>query len=106
MKTNNLRRLLALVTMALMIIGSIDAKTRKGEKYLKDGKSAEDRQRWDEALELYEKAQATDPSNAAYMKTEPRLAPPHSMPASGTWLVSRRPSAMLRLAKNFVNRAS
>ncbi len=67
MKTNNLGRLLAILAVFALAVGPVDARTRKGDKFLKDGKAAEYRQRWDEALDLYEKALASDPSDSAYM---------------------------------------
>lgn len=42
------------------------AKTRKGEKLLKEGEKAESAQEWDKALSFYEQALATDFSDAAY----------------------------------------
>jgi general secretion pathway protein D len=67
MRTNNLRRLLAILAMALAMVGAADAKNRKGDKYLKEGKAAEAREQWDEALAFYEKALATDPSDPEYL---------------------------------------
>ncbi len=42
------------------------AKTRKGEKLLKEGEKAEAAEEWDKALGLYEQALATDFSDPAY----------------------------------------
>ena len=67
MRTNNLRRLLAILAMALAMGGAAGAKNRRGDKYLKEGKAAEGRQQWDDALALYEKALATDPSDPGYI---------------------------------------
>ena len=67
MKTNNLRRLTVLLAMAIAMAGSIQARTKKGDKYLKDALAFEGRRQWDEALDLYEKALATDPSDTGYM---------------------------------------
>src|SRR3974390_1441357 len=68
MKTNKLRRLWALGAMAgmvLLLAGYLEAK--KGDKFEKEGKEAAARQDWDSALALYEKALATEPSNALYL---------------------------------------
>lgn len=67
MRINDLSRLLVVLAMALAMVGPLGAKTRKGDKFLKEGKAAEARQQWDEALDLYEKAAATAPSDPAYM---------------------------------------
>jgi general secretion pathway protein D len=42
------------------------AHTRKGDKYLAQGKEHEARQEWDAALDLYEKALAEDPADPLY----------------------------------------
>ncbi|MEZ5401282.1 MAG: cohesin domain-containing protein [Bryobacteraceae bacterium] len=49
------------------------AKTRKGEKLLKDGQVAEAKRDFDRALELYEQAVDTDPSDAAYQLAVKRV---------------------------------
>jgi len=54
------------VTLLLILAGDLPAKTRKGDKLLKEGQQAEAREEWDKALELYEQALLTDPSDAAY----------------------------------------
>jgi general secretion pathway protein D len=43
------------------------AKTKKGEKFLKDGRAAEARGDWEAALQLYEQAVGEDPSDASYL---------------------------------------
>jgi general secretion pathway protein D len=67
MKNNKLRLVWALLAAVLALAGPLEARTKKGDKYLKQGKEAEDRQMWDDALGFYEKAQATDPSDPGYM---------------------------------------
>ena len=67
MNTKNLRRLWVILALAGALGGSLDARTKKGDKYLKQGNAAEALQRWDEALDSYEQAQATDPSDPGYM---------------------------------------
>jgi general secretion pathway protein D len=54
---------LALLT-ALAAVG--DAKTRKGDKFMAEGRKAELRKDWDKALEFYEKALAEDPADVGY----------------------------------------
>lgn len=67
MKTNHLRGLPLLLTIALALAGTAEARTKKGDRYVKDGKKAELLQHWDEAMDLYEKALATDPSDTGYV---------------------------------------
>lgn len=49
------------------------ARTRKGEKFLKEGRAAELRRDFDLALELYEKALAEDPTDAGYQLASRRV---------------------------------
>jgi general secretion pathway protein D len=44
----------------------IEAKTRKGDKYLAEGRAHEDKKEWDAALEDYEKALSEDPGDLNY----------------------------------------
>src|SRR5712691_8653751 len=53
--------------LALATAGALDAKTKKGEKLLRDGKAAEQKQDWDKALELYEQAVNEDPNDTSYL---------------------------------------
>jgi general secretion pathway protein D len=43
-----------------------DARNRKAEKLVKEGRAAEARKDWDKALELYDQALALDPADAGY----------------------------------------
>jgi general secretion pathway protein D len=45
----------------------LEARTRKGDKLMAEGRKAEQRKDWDKALECYEGALAEDPSDAAYL---------------------------------------
>jgi len=45
---------------------SLEARTKKGDKYLADGRSSEAKKEWDAALESYEKALSEDPSDMLY----------------------------------------
>ncbi len=67
MKTNKLRHFWTVLAIVLAVSGPLEARNRKGDKFLKQGESAEARQMWDEALGFYEKAQAEDPSDPGYM---------------------------------------
>jgi len=51
----------------LLAPAAADARTRKGEKFMKEGRAAEARQEWDAALGLYEQAVGEDPSDISYM---------------------------------------
>jgi len=58
---------MGILLMAVLTSGCLDAKTRKGEKFLRDGKLAEAREDWDKALVLYQQALDEDPTDTAYM---------------------------------------
>ena len=60
------KHLFAILLMILLVSG-LEAKNRKGEKFLKDGQAAEAKGDWDKALDLYEKAVDTDPSDIGYL---------------------------------------
>ena len=44
----------------------LEAKSRKGDKYLAEGRAHEDKKEWDAALEDYEKALSEDPGEMVY----------------------------------------
>ena len=52
---------------------TVSAKNRKAEGFWKDGRDAELRKEYDKALELYEKAQQTDPKDPAYQLAARRV---------------------------------
>jgi len=54
-------------TIFILLVSGIEAKTRKGDKLLKEGQAAEARGQWDQALDLYERAVDTDPADIAYL---------------------------------------
>jgi len=62
-----LKRLAAAVLITGCLVSPGDARTRKGDKFLKDGREAEIRKQWETALDLYEKALLEDPGDAGYM---------------------------------------
>src|SRR5438067_8939980 len=52
----------------IVVLGvSLDARTRKGDKLLKQGQAAELRMDWDKALEFYEQAVDESPGDAGYI---------------------------------------
>ena len=52
--------------MAGGLVLPVEARTKKGDKFMTEGHLREQRKDWDAALEQYEKALAEDPSDAAY----------------------------------------
>jgi len=68
--TKNHLRVFAGILLGLSLLAgaaALDAKTRKGEKLLRQGKAAEVRGDWDAALELYEQAVDQDPQDTGYL---------------------------------------
>jgi len=57
---------LAVLLLVLAQLGPLDAKTRKGEKLLSEGRTLEAKKQYDEALDLYEKALSEDPNDIGY----------------------------------------
>ncbi len=70
---NRLAVLAALAGLLLAIPVPLDARTRKGDQLMKEGREAEARKEYDKALELYEKALQTDPMDAAYSMSMNRV---------------------------------
>ena len=57
------------VLMTVAMLGPmlpLEAKTRKGDKYLAEGRAHEEKKEWDAALEDYEKALSEDPGDMSY----------------------------------------
>jgi general secretion pathway protein D len=50
----------------LMPLAPLEARTRKGDKFLSEGRIAEGKKEWDSALALYEKALSEDPGELTY----------------------------------------
>ena len=63
---SNLRVLLAAVLVIAATLPPVEARTRKGDKMLAQGRIREQRQDWDAALEYYEQALSQDPGDIAY----------------------------------------
>ena len=59
-------RLTAVVLAALLIAPLAPAKTKKGDRYLGQGRAAEAKKDWDVALDNYEKALSEDPAEVVY----------------------------------------
>jgi general secretion pathway protein D len=55
------------VLLAVLLVSGLEARTRKGDKLLKEGRAAEARGDWDSALGLYEQAVDQDPSDIGYL---------------------------------------
>src|SRR5438445_6937590 len=63
-----INRLTAVVAIAALLAPMLplQARTRKGDKFLVQGRSHESKKEWDEALDAYEKAFAEDPADVVY----------------------------------------
>lgn len=57
----------ALCAVSLIWLAPMEARTRKGDKLMAEGRKAEIRKDWDKALEYYEGALAEDPGDAGYL---------------------------------------
>jgi general secretion pathway protein D len=64
---------LAVIVAALVLAFFAEARTRKGDKLLAEGRAAELKQEFEKALELLEKAWAEDPTDAAYQMAVRRV---------------------------------
>jgi len=53
--------------LVVVLVSGLEARTRKGDKLLRDGRAAEARGDWDRALALYEQAVDMDPSDIGYL---------------------------------------
>jgi general secretion pathway protein D len=62
----HLRETLSLTLVFLLVFAPLEARTKKGEKLLKDGQMAEARREYDKALELFEQALNQDPTDQGY----------------------------------------
>jgi general secretion pathway protein D len=64
---NKLRGLVSLAAILLLLpVGGLEARTRKGDKFLKQARAAEDRKDYELALEFYNQAVSQDPQDPAY----------------------------------------
>jgi len=67
------RKFVALLLVFLMTGGGLEAKTRKGDRFLKEGRAAEVQKNYDQALAMYEKAASEDPSDTEYILSVRRM---------------------------------
>jgi len=66
-------RLTIALTLALLVCPNLQAGTRKGDRFVEEGRKAEALKKWDEALELFEKALQQDPMDASYQMAVHRV---------------------------------
>jgi len=61
-------RLVAVLGIAALLgpMLPLEARTRKGDRYLAEGRKHEDKREWDAAVQCYEQALSTDPSEMVY----------------------------------------
>jgi len=64
---------LAAIGMVLVLLSPLDARTRKGDKLMEQGRAAEVRRQYDQALDLYEQALSQDPADSAYQLSMRRV---------------------------------
>src|SRR5580698_3980575 len=65
--------LLILAQFAPPLSSPLDARTRKGDKFYSEGRKAEDKKDYDEALKLYEQALSEDPADTGYQLAVDRV---------------------------------
>ena len=70
---NRLAAILPAFAILALLAGPLEAGTRKGDRFLRDGRVAEGRKEFDKALELYEQALSEDPMDAAYQMAVNRV---------------------------------
>jgi general secretion pathway protein D len=64
---NRLRELVSLAAILLLLpVDGLEARTRKGDKFLKQARAAEARKDYEQALDLYSQAISQDPQDPAY----------------------------------------
>src|ERR1041384_4860552 len=62
------KRLTAVLTAGILIgpMVPLEARTKKGDRFLAQGRTAESKKDWDAALQAYEQAMAEDPADIVY----------------------------------------
>lgn len=70
---NRLAAILPALAILALLAGPLEAGTRKGDRFLRDGRVAEGRKEFDKALALYEQALSEDPMDAAYQMAVNRV---------------------------------
>ena len=71
--SNRLRSLAALLCLLALVLPPAEARTRKGDKFLKLGLEAEEQKDYDKALSYLDQALATDSQEASYILAEQRV---------------------------------
>lgn len=66
-------RLTILILTVSLIVPAVWAGNKKGDRFLEDGRKAEAMKKWDEALDLYEKALQQDPMDSSYQMAVHRV---------------------------------
>src|SRR6185437_3017524 len=74
MKKQHLRVLMATLALAAVTVALLEAKTKKGDEFFKQGQAAEAKGDLDGALNLYKKAVEESPSDAGYLIAERKIA--------------------------------
>ncbi|MDZ4803086.1 MAG: cohesin domain-containing protein [Bryobacteraceae bacterium] len=67
------KRLAIFCLILTLVVPDLPARTRKGEKFLTQGREAEARKQWETALDLYEQAMLEDPVDSAYQAASRRV---------------------------------
>lgn len=70
---HRLARVAGYVWLALVLVATLAARTRKGDKLLAQSRAAEIRKDWDKAISCAEQALSEDPAEIAYQLTASRL---------------------------------
>jgi hypothetical protein len=70
-----IRPWMALLCAVTLSVPPLEARTRAGDKYLKQGQKAELQHDYDAALTFYEQALETDSREPAYLLSEQRVKP-------------------------------
>jgi general secretion pathway protein D len=68
-----LKRLACAIAIGGCLLSTGEARTRKGDRFLIQGREAENKKQWEAALDFYEKALLEDPADAAYMMSARRV---------------------------------
>ena len=70
---NRLASLCTAICLLVAVAGQVMAHTKKGDKLLKDAQKAEADKNWDAALNLYDQALETDPTDATYQLLDQQI---------------------------------
>src|SRR3954469_6142844 len=68
-----MRNSVAVICAVLLAVPPVEARTKKGDKLLKEGQKAEAQKDYDAALSYYDQAVATDPNEASYLLANQRI---------------------------------